>query len=118
MSLVGRHKATLDETALAQIFAPDGVGRHEHIAGLGLETVSRRTQKAKALFGNFQVTLAFFGPFGPVVFSHYKWFSNDTLTGFRLYQDNLTGIASRNESERRCEPAVFRTKLVALANPF
>ena len=53
---MGRHKATLDETALAQIFAPDGVGRHENIGRLGLVIVLRRTEKPETLVGNFQIT--------------------------------------------------------------
>jgi hypothetical protein len=64
--------------------APDRVGSNKYIAWFGLESVFWRTKKAKALVGNFQVTLAFFRPFGPVIFSHDKWFSNDALTGSRL----------------------------------
>ena len=97
MPLVWRHKSTLDKTALAQVMAPDRVRRHKNVTGLRLKAVSRRTQKAKALVRDFQVTFALFRPLGFIVVSHNKKLAcaNETKQD-GLHRDNRTGIPFAN----------------------
>ena len=63
-----RLRGPLDEAALAQKAAADGVRRHENIRGLGMEMVLRRAQKTKALLGDLQIagTVVGIGRFGAI----------------------------------------------------
>jgi hypothetical protein len=86
----------LNVTTFAEVVAPDGIGRHKDIGGLGLEPVARGTQKAKALVRDFQVASAFFGPLAFIVISHNKNWCVQTCAKESkqdgLHRDNRTGI--------------------------
>ena len=58
---MGRLQLALDQGALADGSALDGVGRHKDIGRLGLIIIVRRAEKPEALVGNFQITGAGLG---------------------------------------------------------